>query len=551
MKSEKFGNLKIVPAGTLMNPGGLLVNEAGFDKWEQGHTHSLESHGAGPVWDAERQLLFAAAGKGRVNALRLDGTRVASYALPDADKFAPYDTMVLTRNGEILVLAGGRDVGSGRYRKAGKLYLIAKDAADGAQARLVAKDVRAMSASEHNGKVALVRRGGAITMLDTTTLKEGDYGRIDAKDGDFYTNMYDWLPDGTFAAVIRGDGLRRFSDGREVGEPQPIFPGRENKMERGRVIGEYIWSLQGETIKRVNARTLRHEPGVVFGGASGYFLGRVVHHHEVDAQGICEVGPNLYAVLARANGAIWILRYDEAKRQLEPVRRLGGIREPRNLAIDPDGGVFADSLALSFDQDPLAPPREATQRMPERAMAVLPNGTAVEVQDFHGDKMGFLRGRIGTEFTVGGGQEGLRDVEGAPFKPGWRPWAKAPYRTDVKPVVLKNGRVNYELWALGRDGTNRVYAVDERGAPLWKGWYREEPGTAPDPDRFTATDGGLVAETNAKAGTLTLYALAANGKRRLLDTVTGLAEPARVAMSNGRIVVWERATQRLLRFVTK
>ena len=459
--------------------------------------------------------------------------------------------MVLTRNGEILVLAGGRDVGSGRYRKAGKLYLIAKDAADGAQARLVAKDVRAMSASEHNGKVALVRRGGAIAMLDTTTLKEGDYGRIDSKDGDFYTNMYDWLPDGTFAAVIRGDGLRRFSDGREVGEPQPIFPGRENKMERGRVIGEYIWSLQGETIKRVNARTLRHEPGVVFGGASGYFLGRVVRHHEVDAQGICEVGPNLYAVLTRANGAIWILHYDEAKQMLEPVRRLGGIREPRNLAIDPDGGVFADSLALSFDQDPLAPPREATQRMPERAMAVLPNGTAVEVQDFHGDKMGFLRGRIGTEFTVGGGQEGLRDVEGAPFKPGWRPWAKAPYRTDVKPVVLKNGRVNYELWALGRDGTNRVYAVDERGAPLWKGWYREEPGTAPDQDRFTATDGGLVAETNAKAGTLTLYALAANGKRRLLDTMTGLAEPARVAMSNGRIVIWERATQRLLRFVTK
>ena len=99
------------------------------------------------------------------------------------------------------------------------------------------------------------------------------------------------------------------------------------------------------------------------------------------------------------------------------------------------------------------------------------------------------------------------------------------------------------------DGTNRVYTVDENGIPSSKAWYREEAGEPLDTTRFVATDGVFLAETDATAGTLTLFALGVDGSRRVLDRVTGLAEPSRVAINNGRLVVWERATQRLLRYV--
>jgi len=241
---------------------------------------------------------------------------------------------------------------------------------------------------------------------------------------------------------------------------------------------------------------------------------------------------------------VWILAWDEAKGALKPVRRLGTIEDPQNLAIDDDGFVFCDDVAWPFDAEPLMAPLLSFRKMPERATGVLPNGTLVHVFDTHRHNPSIICGRLRDgACRVPRGNELERDPsEGKSNK-----WAERPYLTRVVPASDAKGF--FELQAVHTNGLVRVYIVNRDGLCYGKCPQRTFWEDPPDTNRHEATDGVLKAVTDTKVGTLVVYATAADGTEKAIGKVEGLAAPTLVALRNRRLVVYESGTQRILRYL--
>lgn len=402
--------------------------------------------------------------------------------------------------------------------------------------------------------------------------------------------MIDWLPTGELFACYRHNTFYKYVGGKAVRQPN-LFGSREISLTRGEVIGDELWVLAGTTIKRFDARTLKPSPGVVYGGASGYFIGHVKTNFEVNSMGICQVGDGLYAVHTPQNSAVYIMRYDPAKWELREVRRIGGIMEPSELLVDDAGMLIADSMCWKFDAKPLTPPEHVYTRMPRRAAAVLPNGRTVLVTETHGSKLEFRSGELSGETLA------------------------IDYRSDVKPYPEGSG--NQQKWGLSRprstfvaeagnprlralcallaDGTVKKYTVNMQGHPSGEAWFAETRLAPPEgvegpfesaaalPDgkllaavggklcvyesdgaggwkdgrasakagaSAIASDGNVVVVADAAKGAVSVLGYDA-GRFRTLATKDGFAEPAKVAVRDGKIAVWERGTQSVRRLVFK
>jgi len=538
LRDEPMENFNLRPLGALVNPCGLLVNRAkprGFPMDSQ----------VGPVYDAKRELLYMSAGWQRVVAMRLDGTRVATYTLEKAPDYCRRDMMAITPEGDVVVLAGGlMQFGQGN------VYVIPAGSRDGTVVKPLAKGVAAMSASVRDGRVIVVRRVpdskqnlAKIFFLDLKTGEERLFADFPIEGAAYYSCLYDWDLKGDVVAVVRHVDLYRFAaDGTWKG-PTKIFGSREISMSSGLFCDGWLWALCGGTIKRLDPATFAAAPGVVLGGASGFFLGRVDMCWELDTRGFCKVGENLYAAGSERNGSVWILAWDEAKGALRPVRRLGAIADPQNLVIDDDGLVFCDDVVWSFDAEPLAAPLYSVRKMSERATAVLPDGVLVHVFDTHQHNPSVMCGRLREEdCRVPRGNDLARDPsEGTANK-----WAERPYQTRL--VSVPDAKGLFELQAVHTNGLVRAYRVNRDGHCPARDSQRVFRKAPPDTNRHEAADGSLKAVTDTRAGTLSLYAVAADGRERLLDQVKGLSAPTLVALRKGRLAVYESETQRLLRY---
>jgi len=551
------------PAGAKLVDRGVLVNAGGLLEVKNGEMSHLGG-AAGPVWDAKRRLLYQSSGARRVTAMRLDGTRAATYALPGGSAFSEHDKLALDpAHGDVYALTGGTCLSYGWRRDgAGSVFRIAADAPDGAAATRVAQGCVAISASVRDGKLALVRkRNGTdegaveVSLLDVRTGKERPLATLEAPRAAHVT-MADWLPDGRFALIVSGEFLHVLEKGK-FGAAHGLFGVREIRLATARVLDDGgIWGVVGDTVKRIDATTFAPAPGVVMGGASGWFIGTVVSRPEIVATGICRVGERLYAVGSRENAAVYLCEWDAARGVLSPVRRLGGVTDPAHLVIDPDGFVMCDNVVWPFDAKPLETPARSLTRLPERATAVLPGGVTVHVHDTHHVGRPFVASsRLRGEAV--GSQRGEdrtlpRDESEGPYRrpDGGPNWAERPAFTRL--VAADDEEDRWELQAVHTNGLVRAYRVNADGMP-WtkKAKYRTFTEAAPDLSRRSARDGDTVAETDAAAGTLTLWRVAEDGTRTRLAVAGGLARPTLVALSRGRVVVYESAAQRLRRYVIK
>ena len=546
------------PKGATLVDAGVLVNAGGLIEIPSGEMCNLGG-AAGPVWDARRKLLYQSSGARRVTAMRLDGTRVATYSLKGGSAFTERDTLAIDpKTGDVYALTGGRCLTYGWRRDgAGGVFRIAAGAPDGAEATRVATGCLAISASVRDGRLALVRRnaaggGLAVSLLDVRAGTETPLASLVAP-GAEHVAMADWLPDGRFALIV-GDGALYVCEKGAFGAPRKLFGEREMRVWTARVLDDGgIWGVVGDTVKRLDAATFAPKPGVVMGGASGWFIGNVVSRPEICATGVCRVGERLYAVGSRENAAVYLCEWDAARGTLEPVRRLGGVTDPAHLVVDPDGFVMCDNVVWPFDAKPLEAPLASYPRLPERATAVLPNGVTVHVRDTHHVGNPFVWSRYLRGEAVGSSREGDRTVprdasEGSYRRPDGGPnWAERPAFTRLVAADDEKGR--WELQAVHTNGLVRAYRVNAEGMP-WtaKAKYRAFTEPPPDLSRRVARDGDALVETDAAAGTLTLWRVAADGARTKLGVVTGLARPTLVAISRGRVVVYESAAQRLRRY---
>ena len=546
---------KLIGKGTLVNEGGLfeITND------EMSHLGGA----AGPVWDAKRKLLYQSSGARRVTAMRLDGKRVATYTLPGGSAYSQCDSMAIApESGDVYVITGGRCLAYNWSRNgAGSVFRIEAGASDGTEATRIAKDCVAISASVHAGKLALVRKGAekgesvTVSLFDVGTGEETPLATLTAQRATQIT-MADWLPDGRFALIVGGEYLHILENGA-FSAAHGLFGVREVRLSSARVLDDGgIWGVVGDTVKRIDAKTFAPKPGVVMGGASGWFIGNVVSRPEINATGICPVGKNLYAVGSRENASVYLCEWDAPKGVLEPVRRLGGITDPAHLVIDPDGFVMCDNVVWSFNAKPLDLPIKSTTRLPERATAVLPNGVTVHIHDTHHvGKPYIMSSRLRGE-TVGSQRGEDRTLprdesEGSYRRPDGGPnWAERPAFTRL--VATEDEKDHWELQAVHTNGLVRAYRVNEAGMP-WtlKAKYRTFTEDAPNLTHYTAREGDAEVETDTAAGTLTLWRITPEGKQRKLSVVKGLEKPTLVAMSRGRVVVYESGSQSLHRYLIR
>ena len=488
---------------------------------------SLGRYACGPAYDAARNLLYASSGDGFVAAYRLDGTRVALHALPDAPAFARFDTMALAADGSLFVLAGGSVNTRDDAETGGVLYRIPANAAPDAPAeRLPLEGVNAMAVAEHEGKLVLHCRRRELVALDTKTLQTEPVAPFRA--GGFYlVNAIDHSPDGKLRVCYEHRYVHTFENGRESEPPRRIFGPREVSMDRARYVGDALWTLQGDTVKRFDAATLSPAPGVVHGGSSGAFLGEVEWNHEMELNGIAPVGRNFFAVQSSRTHAVYLLRWNAAAQHLDEVRRIGPVAETGAILLDEAGFAFADGLVWRVGDSPLAPPRSSGHSRGRFGGALLPNGTAVAI-DREGDRLVFRHGPL-TSLGKMGDADGRLAASGdlsAPF-------AGATVERTADGFRLtrwdRNGRGL--VFSLGTDGR-----VRESAAPTAAGG--KPPSAAP----AWAVDGELIASVDPDKGVLRL-ANARTGK--VLDTVRGLDQPDRVALCGDLVLVHESASQRL------
>lgn len=540
---------KLVDCGILGNSGDVILSPDGD------RANRFDYQQTSPAYDPKKNLIYMSAGRGRINAYSPAGKLEKSFILPNAHEFGAHDTITLGDDGELFVLAGGgRCIMSGwqRQESAGNLYRIETDG----EIKIVAKKVHTIAQSVKDGKLVLFRanprnsetKGGVFYSLDTKTLEETRIADFVNDDVSLYTNMLDYNPDGKLAAVIRAKRLFYFDSAFKLEESVEILDGRQNGMNYGSFLDGYLWSVQSDTIKRLDGRTGLASPGVVMGGASGYFIGRVDCNHELDdSTGIRAIGNGEYIIGTANNAAVYICRFDEATKRLKPVRRIGAIKNPSCLALDSDGNILADNLVWPWNASKTAIPSMSHRRLPVRAAVVLPGDVAVMVQDAHSGKVEVRSFTLGDEFKNKPEEFDRLESDG-PLrgKSGERLWTTKPVYTRVKKA--DDEKNCYDIESVMEDGLVRVYRVRDNGHAWAKKNYFDYREEAPDPDVREAVDGELVAVTDAKAGTLSLFAVGADGSRRLLDTVCGLVVPRDVAINNGRIIVFESSSFRLHRF---
>ena len=196
----------------------------------------------GSLWDR--------GGDGVLNRYAADGRQIATYPIPAS-----------TQNSDRITLVGDKVI----LLIKGKIYKLPVEATSGTKpedARILADGI---SASQMNGKLAILQ-DGKMSLWDVAT------GKIEPLWADPVADMrdFDLTPDGGIAFRIKGDTffLPKASDGAAAGVPKPSPGGPLQFLDHC----WYGFAYHG-TARRFNA-DFEADPGVVLGGGSGSFIGR-------------------------------------------------------------------------------------------------------------------------------------------------------------------------------------------------------------------------------------------------------------------------------------
>lgn len=438
-----------------------------------------------------------------------------------------------------------------------------------------------MSTEVTNGALLLHRKSGPVLELDVKSLAVREIGSFPVRAEAYNMPLFDRTPSGDVAFIRNHVDLYRLAQGELTG-PTRFFGTRELTMQHGTIIGDELWALMGDTLKRYDAKTMAPAPGVVFGGASGAFIGTVEHDWEMDLTGFRRLSPEVYAGASWPRGTVHLFRWDAANGKMTKLRRYGPVKNPAGLFLDRYGAIVTEGLVWPFDAAPDAPTVATHRRGKDWGTVQLPGGRILSV---------ILDSAL-LRFRQGRPEGRLEDdpehdlVRGVPETLRKTRTADAVLRTDgarrffVR--IATDGQVaEWELTPAGHPRKNafrtgrlqvpgpadandrvvtgasltsdgRLLAV-VRGrltvfSPGPDGLFGERGRAfAPAPAEDVSCGDGLVVASDPKAGKLTAYA----EDGRELGSVTGLAEPSLVSSANGRVVVHERAAQRFLRFNLK
>lgn len=545
--------------------GGLgNSGEAGADLVRGGELND-KTVGLGVACDAEG-CLWSGLGNGVLNQYAPDGRLLATYRIPTGNGRNARDVLVLC--GNTLLLKLGKT-----------LYGLPLPAKPEAVPAVLRKDTDRLSLSARDGWVA-VSSGREVTLWAPATGESRPVATL--------TRDLDGLElDDLGAVYVQADGkLYQFRNGKEVtdgGWPKGS-PGECPQF----IDGFWFAHSWHGTIKRYD-RDLNPVPGVVLGGKSGHFIGRLDENVEVlNGRGLARLREDLYAV-SGMGGIVHLLAWDPVKTRFEIVRRLGSALSGGALSVARDGAVWWFAGSWPVGSGPDSPLVEGSGDLERQSQAALLPGNGVVFAGWKWSRPSFGYGQPGTLL-------GVDRIDSDPPPMLQEPRAAAVLTVgNTLELAVASAKGDGHRYRIGRDGRFHAYAgplTIQASKPLQN---VTAFAVVPDGPLLAAADGailqlvpgdqaGTYKETTrrdrcgeqpadvfgatlhiaADAGRLwiadsarqrvlcvdpvTLKPLAAFGQ---LDTpgndLAHLSAPLTIAARGDQAVVWDSANQRLLR----
>ena len=408
-------------AGTL-TCDGVLGNSG-----EQGKTlvrfgDNRDCAGLGVVYD-EYGTLWDRAGNATLNRYALDGRLIARYHLPPGSgNWNRQDQIALA--GDLIVL-----------QLQGQMYVLSVTSPAGAEPRPLNIPSERISfnafkkciASYYKEKIYMVNPVDGKTRM--TAMAPGG------------ANWMDTGPDGAVYVVAGDWKIHKYAGGREVTAGWP----RENIGERFQLIsGSWFSHTWNATIKRFTS-DLEPAPGVVLGGASGSFLGHLDMNSElIKGSGMAKIRDDLFAV-SGFTCIMHIVSWDDDKKQMTIIRRIGAIPYCSSLGLDKAGNVWYHAGSWKWTDAPDTPLRFGVQTPEETGQAVMLENDCMVAPGWLWGKPSFYRGPISGEVGVDRLENGCALMRGCA--------ASTVYREADKLVLV----------AVSKDGNGQSFLINSNG----------------------------------------------------------------------------------------
>lgn len=302
--------------------------------------------GIGVIAD-ETGSLWDRGGDGVLNRYALDGRLLATYKIPSSKYASANDKMTRVGNQLVLLING-------------KLNALPLDAAPGSSATALGVSADLLSFGSVNGSIAIAtqqpdRKSYNISLCNLSTKAVTPV----IPDPVIGLREIELLPDGGVVGLIDGK-LHLYRDGKEVLKGWPRQgPGSSIQFLDGYWYGAF-WH---GTLRRFNAE-LEPDPGVVLGGKTGAFIGRVDENTEVGTpRGVAKIRDGLFAV-SGVNGIMHLIQWDQDKQQFSILRRIGAIPECQGLGINRQGQVWFNTGHWNWSDRPGDPMQDCTPAGP-------------------------------------------------------------------------------------------------------------------------------------------------------------------------------------------
>lgn len=539
---------------------GVLGNSGAEGKSLVRFSDARPTRGMGVVVD-RTGALWDRAGEGTLNRYAPDGRLLAQYRIPKGAG----QRDLMTHVGDLLVMQVGT-----------KLCTLSIDAPAGTEATPLKREAECISYGSAAGQIALGTKEGVFLFNPTT----GDAKPVATLKG---VDQVEVGPDGA-VYVVEGGDMHKYVGGQEVTDGWP----RRGPGERAQLVdGWWFGNAWHGTIRRYTA-TMDPSPGVVLGGASGSFIGHLDQNGEVsNGRGLARVGPDLYAV-SGMGGILHLLRWDEAKQQMQIVRRIGAVPSAGGIGLDRDGRVWWFGGVWQWADRPDAPLEFGVNApdAPGIGQAVMLESDLMVAPGCMWGKPAFYRGKLTTELGVDRietpcalkrgttgtavyadqGKLVLLAIERTGAGQTFQIDSGGAYRGDIGPVALKAATPGKEWTSLAmKDATTLLAAVDGQVVEMvrdgkdWKESRRWNSWGAGETEKFGAAvwitaDDGRLWVADRERHRVVCFDLATGKPLAAFGTVdkkgadlAGLALPETIAARGRRAVVFDSENQRLVK----